>query len=74
MYIASTYGLVFLQGKILKEKDHHKKDFKQRILQGISETKTVIKSHINKVSGKVKNWLWGKKVGQKTSKAGKGEL
>ncbi|XP_039143126.1 nucleophosmin [Dioscorea cayenensis subsp. rotundata] len=61
-------------GKILKEKDNHKKDFKQTILQGISETKTMIKSHINKVSGKVKNWLWSKKVAQKTSKAGKAEL
>ncbi|KAJ0974929.1 hypothetical protein J5N97_016894 [Dioscorea zingiberensis] len=36
-------------GKVLREKDGHKKDIKHRILQGISKTKAAVKKHTNKV-------------------------
>ncbi|XP_008810395.2 uncharacterized protein LOC103721822 [Phoenix dactylifera] len=61
-------------GKILNEKDSPRKDFKQKILQSITETGTAIQRHVNKVSKQFKNWWGGKKTKSSSSKAVKTEL
>ncbi|RRT61132.1 hypothetical protein B296_00023536 [Ensete ventricosum] len=63
-----------VQGNILNDKDTPKQDYKQKILQGISGTGTVIKEHINKVSKQIKNWWTGKTKGSSHPKAKKTDL
>ncbi|XP_010918470.1 uncharacterized protein [Elaeis guineensis] len=61
-------------GKIIKQKDSPRKDFKQKILQSITKTGTTIKRHLNKVSKQFNNWWRGKKTKSSSSKAVKPEL
>ncbi|KAK4342463.1 hypothetical protein RND71_038279 [Anisodus tanguticus] len=62
-------------GKVMKEKESKKNDWKQRITKGIQETSETLKNHANRVSHRMRKW-WGAKKAQwkKTSKTGKGEL
>ncbi|XP_042418414.1 uncharacterized protein LOC122006832 [Zingiber officinale] len=46
-------------GNIMKGKAHPKLDYKQKILQGIAETWTVMKRHLSNISKRAKN-LWTK--------------
>ncbi|XP_074565332.1 uncharacterized protein LOC141821857 [Curcuma longa] len=46
-------------GNILKGKDHPKLDYKQKIMQGIADTRTVMKRHWSNISKHAKN-LWTK--------------
>ncbi|CAL9193370.1 unnamed protein product [Musa hybrid cultivar] len=61
-------------GNILNDKDPPKQDYKQKILQGITGTGTVIKENINKVSEQIKNWWTGKTKGSSHPKAKKTDL
>ncbi|RWW33945.1 hypothetical protein GW17_00001302 [Ensete ventricosum] len=63
-----------MEGNILNDKDTPKQDYKQKLLQGISGTGTVIKEHINKVSKQIKNWWTGKTKGSSHPKAKKTDL
>lgn len=51
--------VINVQGNILKGKDHPKLDYEQKILQGIAETRTVMKKHWSNISKHAKN-LWTK--------------
>ncbi|KAG6490881.1 hypothetical protein ZIOFF_052211 [Zingiber officinale] len=48
-----------MEGNIMKGKAHPKLDYKQKILQGIAETWTVMKRHLSNISKRAKN-LWTK--------------
>ncbi|XP_049413931.1 uncharacterized protein LOC125876734 [Solanum stenotomum] len=62
-------------GKVIKEKESKKNDWKQRITKGIQDTSETLKNHANRVSHGMRKW-WGTKKAQwkKSSKTGKGEL
>lgn len=62
-------------GKVIKEKESKKNDWKQRITKGIQDTSETLKNHANRVSHRMRKW-WGTKKAQwkKSSKTGKGEL
>uniref|UniRef100_M1AFM2 Saposin B-type domain-containing protein n=1 Tax=Solanum tuberosum TaxID=4113 RepID=M1AFM2_SOLTU len=64
-----------MQGKVIKEKESKKNDWKQRITKGIQDTSETLKNHANRVSHRMRKW-WGTKKAQwkKSSKTGKGEL
>ncbi|WOK96880.1 nucleophosmin [Canna indica] len=61
-------------GKTLKNKDSPKKDFKQSVLKGITETGKKMKTHFNKASQRIRKWWRGKKSASKSPKKGKSEL
>ncbi|KAK6784416.1 hypothetical protein RDI58_017871 [Solanum bulbocastanum] len=62
-------------GKVIKEKESKKNDWKQRITKGIQDTSETLKNHANRVSHRMRKW-WGTKKAQwkQSSKTGKGEL
>ncbi|XP_008782493.2 uncharacterized protein LOC103702007 [Phoenix dactylifera] len=61
-------------GKVLKNKDPPKKDLKQRILQGITETGKQVKRHVNIVSQTIRKWWQGKQKISKPPRTAKSEL
>lgn len=62
-------------GKVIKEKESKKNDWKQRITKGIQDTSETLKNHADRVSHRMRKW-WGTKKAQwkKSSKTVKGEL
>ncbi|KAL5771058.1 hypothetical protein ACOSP7_015212 [Xanthoceras sorbifolium] len=62
-------------GKVLREKESKKGDWKQRITKGIRNTGETLKKHANKYSNRIKGW-WKRMQAPplKKSKAGKSEL
>ena len=66
------YDLFFSQGKLLREKESRKGDWKQRISKGIKNASETLKKHANKVSYRVQRWWRGIKAAR--SKASKAEL
>ncbi|XP_004243151.1 uncharacterized protein [Solanum lycopersicum] len=62
-------------GKVIKEKESKKNDWKQRITKGIQDRSETLKNHANRISHRMRKW-WGTKKAQwkKSSKTGKGEL
>ncbi|ERN15473.1 hypothetical protein AMTRI_Chr05g68330 [Amborella trichopoda] len=54
-------------GKVLRDKESKKGDWKERIVNKIKGTAAAIKKHINKAAHHVKKW-WRTKSGQKPSK------
>ncbi|CAA3022201.1 nucleophosmin isoform X1 [Olea europaea subsp. europaea] len=63
-------------GKVLREKDSKKNDWKQRITKGVVDTGKKLKSHANRVSNRIRQWWSGKKtiLKNKSSKSNKAEL
>ncbi|KAG9456563.1 hypothetical protein H6P81_001071 [Aristolochia fimbriata] len=61
-------------GKVLKDKQSLKTDWKQRILKGFRETVSSTSLRINKASRRLQDWWKGKKTTSKLSKAKKPEL
>ncbi|XWS72149.1 hypothetical protein CRYUN_Cryun02cG0015500 [Craigia yunnanensis] len=59
-------------GKLLREKESRKDDWKQRINKGIKNASETLKKHANKVSNRVQRWWRGIKAAR--SKASKAEL
>ncbi|XP_061352655.1 uncharacterized protein LOC133297505 [Gastrolobium bilobum] len=57
-------------GRVLREKESGKSDWKQMIRKGIVDTSMTLKKHANKVSNRMRQW-WKAKKGPK---AGKSEL
>lgn len=72
--VCSETCFFVVQGNILNDKDPPKQDYKQKILQGITGTGTVIKENINKVSEQIKNWWTGKTKDSSHPKAKKTDL
>ncbi|KAL3535646.1 hypothetical protein ACH5RR_004107 [Cinchona calisaya] len=63
-------------GKVLREKENKKSDWKQRITKGILDAGETVKNHANKVSHRIRQW-WKKKkavLKKKSSNAKKSEL
>ncbi|RWR73587.1 Saposin B [Cinnamomum micranthum f. kanehirae] len=58
-------------GRVLREKETAKADWKERIVKGIRDTGAAIKGHVNKASYQIQKW-WGKR--KTGTKAGKAEL
>ncbi|KAK3004572.1 hypothetical protein RJ639_018533 [Escallonia herrerae] len=62
-------------GKVLRDKESSKGDWKQMIKKGISDTIEALKKHANKVSYRVQKWWRGAKAGlKKKRKSSKAEL
>ncbi|XP_023531313.1 uncharacterized protein LOC111793593 [Cucurbita pepo subsp. pepo] len=62
-------------GKVLREKESKKSDWKNRITKGVSKAGEAIKKHAYRVSNKVRQWWRAKSRGFKSSKpAAKQEL
>ncbi|OIW15730.1 hypothetical protein TanjilG_04265 [Lupinus angustifolius] len=63
-------------GKVLREKESGKGDWKQVIIKGIADTSTTLKKHADRVSNRIRKWWQGKKTTttKKGSKAWKSEL
>ncbi|KAK7245513.1 hypothetical protein RIF29_40359 [Crotalaria pallida] len=63
-------------GKVLREKESGKGDWKQKIRKGITDTGAKLKKHADKVSYRIQKWWKGKKTAssKKGSKASKSEL
>ncbi|POO00634.1 Saposin B type domain containing protein [Trema orientale] len=64
------------KGKVLREKQSSKDDWKQKITKGITKTGETLKKHANKVSNHIRQW-WRrikKPSPKKSSKAKKQEL
>lgn len=61
--------IILLQGKVLREKESAKGDWKQKITKGIKNTGEILKRHANKVSSKIQHWWKGAKKNSKTSKS-----
>ncbi|XP_017240261.1 uncharacterized protein LOC108213041 [Daucus carota subsp. sativus] len=49
-------------GKVLRQKEAKKDDWKQKITKGIQDTSEVLRNHANKVSHRVRQWWRGKKA------------
>ncbi|XP_055824800.1 uncharacterized protein LOC129893316 [Solanum dulcamara] len=62
-------------GKIIKEKESKRNDWKQRITKGIQDTSETLKNNANRISHRMRKW-WGTKKAQwkKSSITSKGEL
>ncbi|XP_022960850.1 uncharacterized protein LOC111461534 [Cucurbita moschata] len=61
-------------GKVLREKESKKNDWKTKITRGVSKAGEAIKQHAYKLSNKARHW-WGAKLGGlKSSKPTKQEL
>lgn len=67
---------MILQGKVLKEKESQKKEWKQRITKAVMDAGETVKTRANKVSDGIRRWWKAKKAAvlKKNSKSGKGEL
>ncbi|KAF4371438.1 hypothetical protein F8388_001966 [Cannabis sativa] len=65
-----------MQGKVLREKESSKGDWKQKITKEITKTSETLKKHANKVSNHVRQWWrrFKKPSPKKSSKATKQEL
>nr|AFK41679.1 unknown [Lotus japonicus] len=63
-------------GKVLRDKESGKSDWKQLIKKGITDTSMTLKKHANRISNHVQKWWKGKKstTSKKSPKAGKSEL
>ncbi|XP_019447990.1 PREDICTED: nucleophosmin isoform X2 [Lupinus angustifolius] len=63
-------------GKVLREKESRKGDWKQVVRKGIADTSATLKKHADRVSNQIRKWWRGKKTttSKKGSKAGKSEL
>ncbi|KAL2507075.1 Saposin B [Forsythia ovata] len=63
-------------GKVLREKDSKKYDWKQRITKGVVDAGEKLKSHSNRISNQIRQWWRGKKniLKNKSSKTNKAEL
>ncbi|CAK9147251.1 unnamed protein product [Ilex paraguariensis] len=62
-------------GKVLRDKETKKSDWKLRIMKGITDTGEALKSHATKVSHGVQKWWRGKKASlKKNSKSNKADL
>lgn len=64
--------IFFSQGKLLREKESKKGDWKQKISKGIKNAGETLKKHANKVSFRVQKWWKGFKASR--SKGSKAEL
>lgn len=65
------FSFLTLQGKVLREGETAKADWKQRIVKGMRDTGAAIKGHVNKASYRIQKWWKGRKT---SGKAGKAEL
>ncbi|OIW09203.1 hypothetical protein TanjilG_11341 [Lupinus angustifolius] len=65
-----------MEGKVLREKESRKGDWKQVVRKGIADTSATLKKHADRVSNQIRKWWRGKKTttSKKGSKAGKSEL
>ncbi|KAL5728836.1 hypothetical protein ACHQM5_001872 [Ranunculus cassubicifolius] len=63
-------------GKVLKEKKSAEENLQQKIVKGITNTATKLKTRANKVSGKLRKWWKGVKTSsaQKATKGNKADL
>ncbi|KAI3443666.1 hypothetical protein Pfo_000331 [Paulownia fortunei] len=62
-------------GKVLREKDSKKYDWKERIRKGVLDAGEKLKGHADRVSNRIRQWWRSKKANsKKTSKSGKAEL
>ncbi|KAK9149481.1 hypothetical protein Scep_008238 [Stephania cephalantha] len=63
-------------GKVLREKETAKKDWRHRITEGIADTGATLKRHADNMSGKIKQWWQGKKSvsSKKYTKGSKADL
>ncbi|XP_030530130.1 uncharacterized protein LOC115740706 [Rhodamnia argentea] len=63
-------------GKVLREKESRKGDWKQKLTEGIKTTGEVLKRHADKVSLRLRKWWRGVRSpdSKKNSKTGKSEL
>lgn len=65
----------FKLGKVLREKESKKDDWKHKITEGITHGRDLLKKHAYKVSNRVRQWWRRKKTaGSTNSKASKSEL
>ena len=65
-----------MKGKVLREKQNMKDEWKQKIFKGIKGTGEALKSHANSVSNQIQKWWKGIRAApaKKNSKTGKSEL
>ncbi|KAK1285465.1 hypothetical protein QJS10_CPB20g00512 [Acorus calamus] len=63
-----------MEGKVLRERESAKGDWKVKILEGVKQSGAAIRKHVDKVSHRTQTWWGRKKTGAKASKAGKAEL
>ncbi|KAK2993419.1 hypothetical protein RJ640_021638 [Escallonia rubra] len=64
-----------MEGKVLRDKETSKGDWKQTIKKGILDTSEALKRHANKVSYRAQKWWRGAKAGlKKKRKSSKAEL
>lgn len=61
-------------GKVLRQKESKKSDWKQKITKGIQDTSEALKRHATKVSFRLQKWWKGMKAASKNLKAKKAEL
>ncbi|KAL0337315.1 UNVERIFIED_CONTAM: hypothetical protein Scaly_2006600 [Sesamum calycinum] len=62
-------------GKVLRQKDAKKYDWKERIVKGVQDAGEKLKGHADRVSNKIRRWWRSKKTSwEKGSKSGKAEL
>lgn len=62
-------------GKVLRQKDAKKYDWKERIVTGVQDAGEKLKGHADRVSNKIRRWWRSKKTSwEKSSKSGKAEL
>ncbi|KAG8367267.1 hypothetical protein BUALT_Bualt16G0054700 [Buddleja alternifolia] len=54
-------------GKVLREKDNKKYDWKERISKGVVDAGVKLKSHADRVSNRIRQWWTSKKTGSKSS-------
>ncbi|KAK6151912.1 hypothetical protein DH2020_014547 [Rehmannia glutinosa] len=64
-----------MEGKVLRQKDSKKYEWKERITKGVVDAGEKLKSHADKVSNRLRQWWRSKKTNwKKSSKSGKAEL
>ncbi|CAA0814281.1 Unknown protein [Striga hermonthica] len=59
-------------GKVLREKDDKKYDWKERVRRGVVDAGEKLKGHADRVSNRIRQWWRSRKT--KSSKSGKAEL
>ncbi|KAK1267305.1 hypothetical protein QJS04_geneDACA002551 [Acorus gramineus] len=58
-----------MQGKVLRQKETAKPEWKGRILEGVKQSGAAIKKHVDRSLYRIQKWWGGKKTGGKASKA-----
>lgn len=64
-----------MQGKVLRQKDTKKLDWKDQVKKGVLDAGEKLKGHADRISNRARQWWRNKKTSwKKSSESGKAEL